>query len=199
MPASSHSTRGALTRRTTSAPGLIASLLLLGPSLALGCGGTMDGAATAGRAPSGPTQVHLSARSLDGVPFDLAPHLDGGDVVLINFWATYCEPCLVEMPFLQQLHEGYGDRGLTLVAVSLDGPETAQAVAPLVASGGYTFRIVTDADPTAVRALNPEGIAPYTVLVDRRGRVATRIDGFALAEAGRLEAHVRRLVAAPSR
>ncbi len=164
------------------------------------CGATSDSTARADTRPQpAVTSLSLSARSLDGLPFELAPHLGGGDVVLINFWATYCEPCLIEMPFLQRLHERYGDQGLTLVAVSLDGPETARAVTTLVDTEGYTFTIVVDADPGAVRELNPRGVAPFTVLVDRAGRVARTIDGFELAEAGRLEAEVRRLVSASGR
>ena len=135
----------------------------------------------------------FSARDLDGKTLNLAEHL-GRDVVLVSFWATYCEPCKAEMPFLQRFHDSYAKDGLAIVSVALDGPDTAAEVAPDIRKQGYTFRVVLDDSGDIAQALNPSSTAPYAILVGRDGRVVRRITGFQPSEAPHLEAELKALL-----
>jgi thiol-disulfide isomerase/thioredoxin len=65
-------------------------------------------------------------------------------VVLLNFWATWCEPCEREMPAMQRLHESLGPQGLRLVAVSVD--ESGDVVDEFRKRFGLTFETLLDAD-----------------------------------------------------
>ena len=96
-----------------------------------------------------------------------------GQVLVVNFWATWCAPCLREMPALDTLHETLGKRGVTVIGIALDEPS---AVADFVAELGVRYPIVipeTIAGMRYVRALgNAAGVLPYTVFIGRDGRVA---------------------------
>lgn len=107
---------------------------------------------------------------LSGGSFSLADHV--GEVVLVNFWATWCEPCRDELPDLQQLSETYGDEGLQVVGVSLD--EEGRAVVeefhqtfpveyPLLLNGQGTA-----AEFGAVQAV------PTSFLIDPQRRIVAR-------------------------
>ena len=66
-------------------------------------------------------EIEIQATKLDGEPLDWSSHR--GKVVLIDFWATWCQPCLAEMPNIRKLYEIYHDRGFDVIAVSLDDDE----------------------------------------------------------------------------
>lgn len=171
--------------------------LFLGAALALGLGAcaTASGTGTneAAEHQGGDVAPAFRAQTIDGAPLDLATHL-GKDVVLVSFWATYCEPCKAEMPSLQRFHERFGKDGLTIVSVALDGPDTKSGVAPYIHKHGYTFPVVVDEDGSIAQALNPTGTAPYAVLVGRDGRIKKRIAGFQPSEAPAFEAEIGALV-----
>ena len=99
-----------------------------------------------------------------------------GQVVLVNFWATWCAPCVEEMPLLQSIQDDYRARGVSVVGLGIDAPSALRQFRdqhhlslPLYAAGA--------AGSDLGRALgNPAGALPYTVLVDRNGRiVASRL------------------------
>ena len=118
--------------------------------------------------PSRPRAVQdFTAPLLGGKSFRLTGHR--GQVLLINFWATWCPPCLEEMPALERLWRQHKDNGFVLVAVSLDGDPGP--VGPFVAEHRLTFPVALDpkfevANLYGVRAL------PATFVVDRLGNLA---------------------------
>lgn len=93
-----------------------------------------------------------------------------GQVVFLNFWATWCQPCKREMPSMERLYQRHRDRGFTIVAISIDSG-APEGVAAFVKSLGLTFPIALDpkldvANRYTVRAL------PSSFLIDRAGHVA---------------------------
>jgi thiol-disulfide isomerase/thioredoxin len=92
-----------------------------------------------------------------------------GDVVLVNFWATWCRPCRKEMPVLAQLQGQYGDRGFQVVGVAID---LRDAVTKYTAAVGADYpQLVGREDAIAIadRYGNHYGALPYSVLIDREG------------------------------
>jgi peroxiredoxin len=92
-----------------------------------------------------------------------------GQVVLINFWATWCPPCLEEMPAMERLYRQHRDGGFTLVAVSVDAD--SKLVAPFVTARKFSFPVALDpsmnmANTYGVRAL------PSSFIVARDGTLA---------------------------
>jgi peroxiredoxin len=98
-----------------------------------------------------------------------------GEVVLLNFWATWCGPCRQEMPLLNDLHLKYQRAGLTLLGVNIDA-STAQATE--MAKGlKVTYPILIDDHQTVGRLYGIDTM-PLTVLIDRQGVVRYVSQGF---------------------
>jgi peroxiredoxin len=91
-----------------------------------------------------------------------------GKVVFLNFWATWCEPCREEMPSMERLHQAYKDRGLVVLAISLD-LQGASVVKPFVKRFALTFPIGLD-PKMAVRETYGVWAVPSTFLIDRKGK-----------------------------
>lgn len=114
-------------------------------------------------------------------------------VVLINFWATWCPPCVEEMPELSELHQRYQPRGFGVFGIGIDSPskiaefQTKTPVSYPLAVGGL------GATELGRAFGNTGGMLPFSVLIDRQGRIAQRILG--RVKLPELDAAVRALLA----
>ncbi|MGI5863281.1 MAG: peroxiredoxin family protein [Myxococcales bacterium] len=131
----------------------------------------------------------FTLNTVDGRKVSLSDHL-GRDVVLINFWATWCTPCVYEMPHLQALYEKHKDEGFIVLGVAMDGPETIASVAPFVRRHSIGFPVLLDEETRAVSLYNPQRAAPFNVLIDRSGRVVSAREGFNAGDEKSIEAAV---------
>ncbi|MEQ9455650.1 MAG: TlpA disulfide reductase family protein [Phycisphaeraceae bacterium] len=133
-----------------------------------------------------PALAQNTAHPLLGKPapgFTL-PNLEGnpvrlnqlkGQVVILDFWATWCGPCVVAMPELQRLHEKYADQGVTIIGVNLrEDRATAQR---FVDQHNLTFEFVLDERGRTSKPYSISGI-PQTVFIDREGVVQSVHVGF---------------------
>lgn len=122
----------------------------------------------------------------DGLAADLAARK--GRVVLINFWATWCRPCLEEIPALMELESELGDRGFDLVAVSLDEPADLEATVRPFLDKWFpefsTFLSVENDMDAIVSVIDPywNEVLPTSYVLARDGSLATRIQGGSSAE-----------------
>ena len=122
--------------------------------------------AEAGRGLVGDTAPDFALRSADGSNRRLAEYQ--GDVVMLNFWATWCGPCRQEMPHLEKIYERYEPAGFTLLGINVDGdPEKAARMAEDI---GVSFPVLFD-DDKIVSKLYDIRAMPVTVMIDRDGRV----------------------------
>jgi len=101
-----------------------------------------------------------------GSSIHLASHK--GHVVLINFWATWCGDCNVEVPWFSDFQSRYAAKGLDVIGVSLD--DTWTPIPPAIARWHMNYRVVLGDEPVR-RAYNVTAL-PITVLIDRQGRIA---------------------------
>lgn len=99
-----------------------------------------------------------------------------GKVVVLNFWATWCAPCRVEMPQFIELQKQYGDKGLALIGVSLD-EQGSEAVKKFVKQLGVNYPIVMG-NQKVVEAYGGIVAVPTTFVIDRQGRVVSRHIGY---------------------
>ena len=91
-----------------------------------------------------------------------------GDVVMINFWATWCGPCRQEMPLLDELYSRYQRVGFNLLGVNIDA-DSARAM-EMIDELGVTFPVLFDSRKEVSKLYDVEAM-PVTVLVDREGRI----------------------------
>ncbi|MGQ0642562.1 MAG: peroxiredoxin family protein [Gemmatimonadaceae bacterium] len=97
-----------------------------------------------------------------------------GHAVLLNVWATWCDPCREEMPSLERLHRDYGPRGLRIVAISIDDAGNEELIREFVRDHNLTFDILHDPKSDIMSLYGVLGV-PQTFLISRDRRiVATR-------------------------
>jgi thiol-disulfide isomerase/thioredoxin len=114
----------------------------------------------------------LSLPGYDGPPWSLAAAK--GQVVVLNFWASWCEPCRTEMPSLELLAQRHEADGLVVIAVNFR--ETDAAIRRFMAMMPITVPILRDADGTAALAWQVR-VFPTTIVIGRDGRAAFSVVG----------------------
>jgi peroxiredoxin len=93
-----------------------------------------------------------------------------GQVVLLNVWATWCPPCQAEMPSLQRLYQTYGDKGLKLVAVSIDDYVSEDSIRAFAKNFGITFEILHDSTHAIERIYQTTGY-PESFVIGPEGTI----------------------------
>ena len=96
-------------------------------------------------------------------------------VVVLNFWATWCAPCLEEMPTFEKLYRRYRSQGLTVLAVSLD-KGNREKVEKFIGANNFTFPVLLDSEGIAEKRY-PSFTIPFSYVIDKKGRIAARVDG----------------------
>ena len=107
-------------------------------------------------------------KDMDGKTVRLSDYK--GKVVLLDFWATWCGPCKIEIPWLKEFQRKYRDRGFEIIGVAMDD-EGWQVVKPFAAELGINYRIVMGDDATAQLYGGVDAL-PTTFVIDREGKIA---------------------------
>lgn len=103
-----------------------------------------------------------------------------GQPVMINFWATWCAPCEVEMPEIQAMHEKYQAEGFVVLALNQD--ESAETVATYVDERDLTFTMLLDTNSVVTASYGAFGTLPSSYFIDRNGIIAARHIGIVSEE-----------------
>jgi cytochrome c biogenesis protein CcmG/thiol:disulfide interchange protein DsbE len=129
-----------------------------------------------------PLAPDFTLKDLDGKDVSLSQYK--GKVVLINFWATWCDPCRIEIPWLIEMQQKYGDKGFTVLGVAMD-EEGKSVVAPFVAKERFDvngqklpmiYPILLGNDAMADKFGGLLGY-PTSILISRDGKQIKRITG----------------------
>lgn len=131
---------------------------------------------------------NFTLRDINGQQVSLEDYK--GQVVLVNFWATWCGPCQAEMPHLQKMYVDLKDQGFVVLSISADNARDASKVKPLVKRNRYTFPVLLDKDSSVLNQYNPESVLPYNVLIGKDGNVVWQKASYAPGE----EVELRKLV-----
>jgi peroxiredoxin len=131
----------------------------------------------------------FTLRQIDGPNLRLGEQR--GRVVMVNFWATWCGPCRVELPKLATLHDRYRGSGFVLLGVNID--EDPNAARALAGKMGLKFPVLLDTDKKVVGAYDLNAM-PATVLIDKDGRVRHLHRGYREGVEQTYEQQVRELL-----
>lgn len=138
-----------------------------------GCGAPANPAAASQSGPD-PAITVANAREL----IEAIERTNAADVVVLNFWATWCPPCVAEMPAFVRFQTEFAARPVKVISVSADHPDTlADRVRPFVQKHKLPFpvRVLSERDPTSIASaleLDWNGALPATFVLDKGGRVA---------------------------
>ena len=137
------------------------------------------------------------AFSLPALAGDVSLSLESlrGNVVLLNFWATWCKPCEDEMPAMESLYRELGGKDFELIAVSVD--DDRREVEEFVARMGLTFPILLDSEKRVADAYQSHRF-PESYLIDRRGVLVARYIGPRDWDAPAYADRIRRLLEMPA-
>jgi cytochrome c biogenesis protein CcmG, thiol:disulfide interchange protein DsbE len=128
--------------------------------------GVMNASRASADAELGQAAPALIVEELNGNPFDLSD--ERGKVTIVNFWATWCEPCRKETPAIEAVFRRYHDQGLDVIGVSADRPHDRSSVKEMAQSMGYPAAMLEDADRNGFGS--PTEL-PVTYVIDREGVV----------------------------
>lgn len=115
-----------------------------------------------------------------------------GNVVMLNFWATWCGPCRQEMPLLETIHKKYSKMGFTLVGVNVE-PDSKAAEDWLAKHAQVSFPIVYDTDSKVSKLYKVAGM-PSTVILDRKGNMRVLHKGYKPGDENAYLTHIRTLL-----
>jgi len=128
----------------------------------------------------------LVARTLDGREWDLADYR--GRTVVVNFWATWCVPCVAEMPSLSRLRERLGRAGVEVIAVNFQ--ENAARIEAFMKQYNVTLRVVRDHDGSLRRAWQVN-VFPTSFVIAPDQRIALRAVGEVDWDDAQVESRIR--------
>jgi thiol-disulfide isomerase/thioredoxin len=157
-------------------------------------------AVSGGKPPSGPNGGSGAGRAPlelrlplfpGGKMHDLAK--DRGNVVLLDIWATWCEPCRRALPIYEQLVKRYGARGFKVYAINVD--DDPDEIRPFVKETKLSLPVLVDRDAEVVESKLAIRVMPTSFVLDRQGRVRHVHEGFAAEFLPKYEAEIEALLA----
>jgi thiol-disulfide isomerase/thioredoxin len=101
-----------------------------------------------------------------------------GQVVILDFWATYCVPCREEIPHLVRLQQQFGPQGFKVIGLNVGGEEDRPKVPGFVKQYGIQYQLAEPDDETVRLFLASDNLIPQTFVLDRQGRIVLHIVGY---------------------
>ena len=101
-----------------------------------------------------------------------------GKVLILDFWATYCPPCIEEIPHLRELQAKYGEQGLKVIGLHVGGKEDAPRVPAFVERLNIDYTLATPEDGLIYTLLGNDNSIPQTLVFDRRGNLVSQFVGY---------------------
>jgi len=135
----------------------------------------------------------FTLRNLEGGNTSLSDFL-GKNVILVNFWATWCAPCLKELPKLQQLQDELGERGLAVLSISVDEAKDEAKVKALVKRLRYKPTVLLDVDTRVVNTYNPRKDMPWTMIIGKDKQIHHKKKGFTDGDEKKLKEWIEELL-----
>lgn len=118
-----------------------------------------------------------------------------GNYVYLDFWASWCPPCLVSLPWMNEMHEKFSERGLKIIAVNVDevwgeAERVMKKIQPL-------FLVLKDGSASVPKKIEIP-VMPTSYLIDKEGRVLMRHTGFRMSDKAKLEQKLSEILNTPT-
>ncbi|MFA9390751.1 MAG: TlpA family protein disulfide reductase [Prolixibacteraceae bacterium] len=103
--------------------------------------------------------------------------LSGEKLTVLDFWATWCKPCVNALPKLSKLYDQFESQGVNFIGVNVDGPRNQAKVKPFSQSIGITYPVVFDSDQELLSEMNAS-VLPTLIILNAKGKEVFRHEGF---------------------
>ncbi len=116
-------------------------------------------------------------KDLNGDTYRLADDL-GNDLIILDFWATWCKPCMRELPHINKIYEEFKDKGLKVYAISVDDAKSKSKIKPAIKRYKFTFPVLLDPDNKVVRKYSANSTVPFLMIIGKDGNVIREFSGY---------------------
>ncbi len=109
--------------------------------------------------------------------FQSLPDRSGEKLTVVDFWATWCKPCLLSIPELIKLNNEYRDKGVNFIGINIDSPRNQSKIKPFSNSSGINYPVLLDPDQEAMKEMNVVFV-PTLLIYNSDGEVVFSHEGF---------------------
>jgi peroxiredoxin len=168
---------------------VVTVMLVFGFRMARNASGDSAGASSGLKGQAAPD---FSLQSLEGQTIRLSDFR--GKAVVLNFWATWCEPCKIETPWFVELQKQYGPDGLQVIGIAADEGDSKDDVAKFTRSMGVNYPVLLGKE-AVVNSYGGVQFLPETIYIGRDGKVIEKV--FGLKGKGEIEDYIKRALNGP--
>lgn len=138
---------------------------------------------------------NVKVKNLKGEEVDTKHFSNGGKPFIINFWATWCKPCILELNNISEVYPDWQkETGVKIIAISIDDTRNSKKVAPFINGRGWSYEVYLDENSDLKRALNINN-PPHTLLVNGKGEIVWEHNGYAQGDEDEVISQVKKLIA----
>ncbi len=119
--------------------------------------------------------------------------LKGEHLTIIDFWASWCKPCLKAMPVMEEMYLKNKNSGVNIIGINCDGPRSVSKVAPLVNALGISYSILLDVNNDLMKDLEVTSL-PTLLIIDNEKKVVYRHEGFAKGDEFKIQEEIEILL-----
>ncbi len=135
----------------------------------------------------------INVTNMNGEKVDISTLVGKGNIVVINFWATWCVPCKKELNNISELYDDWKEKyKMEFIAVSIDDSKNTTKVKTTVNGSGWGFTVMLDPNQDLMRALNFQA-PPYSLIIDKNGNIVETHAGYVDGDEFLMEEKIKEL------
>ena len=117
--------------------------------------------------------------------------LKGNELTVIDFWATWCQPCIRSIPLLNEMAQEFESKGVSFIGVSIDGPRNQSKIKPFLQSMGVEYPVIRDMDSELMSDLGVTAV-PTLLMYDSKGDLIFFHEGFRPGDEEIVRSHIKK-------